>query len=94
MSCPPNMALGLCMVRSAFSVVLQWEELIRDFMAEFVDRPAVIVGNSLGSLASLMVSVQLSFGLVEVALNLPAACQWEWLGQVPRAPMWARRNVF
>ncbi len=33
----------------------QWEELISDFLQEFVEQPAVIVGNSLGSLASLMV---------------------------------------
>ncbi|GAB4824123.1 hypothetical protein N2152v2_011169 [Parachlorella kessleri] len=34
----------------------QWEELVVDFLGEFVEQPAVIVGNSLGSLTSLMVS--------------------------------------
>lgn len=33
-----------------------WDEQIRDFMAEFVgEQPAVVVGNSVGSLATLMV---------------------------------------
>lgn len=34
----------------------QWKALISDFMREFIDEPVVIIGNSLGSLASLMVS--------------------------------------
>ena len=33
-----------------------WQELVVDFMAEFVDGPAVLVGNSLGSLIALAVS--------------------------------------
>ncbi len=33
-----------------------WRDQILDFMAEFVQQPAAIVGNSLGSLASLMVA--------------------------------------
>ena len=32
-----------------------WRDHILDFMKEFVDTPAVLVGNSLGSLACLMV---------------------------------------
>ena len=33
-----------------------WQDLVVDFLAEFVDRPAVLVGNSLGSLIALAVS--------------------------------------
>lgn len=33
-----------------------WRDQLLDFMAEFVDAPAVLVGNSIGSLVSLMVS--------------------------------------
>ena len=55
----------------------QWEELVVDFLGEFVEQPAVIVGNSLGSLASLMVSGRCSIacsqllpvGLVGMACN-------------------------
>lgn len=32
-----------------------WDQLVRDFTEEFIDQPAVFVGNSVGSLASLMV---------------------------------------
>ena len=35
-----------------------WRDQILDFMAEFVDTPAVLVGNSIGSLAVLMVWMQ------------------------------------
>lgn len=31
-----------------------WAEQLSDFLAEFVQRPAVLVGNSVGSLACLM----------------------------------------
>lgn len=31
-----------------------WRDLLLDFVEEFIDEPAVIVGNSIGSLASLM----------------------------------------
>ncbi len=33
-----------------------WQDLAVDFLAEFVDAPAVLVGNSLGSLIALAVS--------------------------------------
>ena len=33
-----------------------WRDQLMDFMSEFVDAPAVLVGNSIGSLVSLMVS--------------------------------------
>ena len=32
-----------------------WQDLVLDFMTEFVDGPAVLVGNSLGSLIALAV---------------------------------------
>ena len=32
-----------------------WRDQLLDFLSEFVDRPAVLVGNSIGSLISLMV---------------------------------------
>ena len=35
-----------------------WQDLVVDFLAEFVDAPAVLVGNSLGSLIALAVSVR------------------------------------
>ena len=33
-----------------------WRDLVVDFLAEFVEGPAVLVGNSLGSLIALAVS--------------------------------------
>ena len=36
-----------------------WRDQILDFMAEFVNTPAVLVGNTIGSLAVLMVPMQL-----------------------------------
>ena len=33
-----------------------WRDQLMDFMSEFMDAPAVLVGNSIGSLVSLMVS--------------------------------------
>jgi pimeloyl-ACP methyl ester carboxylesterase len=38
-----------------------WDQQIRDFMQEFIDvsSPAIIMGNSVGSLASLMVAAQI-----------------------------------
>ena len=38
----------------AYSIEL-WRDLVVDFMNEFVDRPAVLVGNSIGSLVCLAV---------------------------------------
>ena len=35
-----------------------WDEQIRDFLIEFVQKPVVIIGNSVGSLASLMASAE------------------------------------
>ena len=35
-----------------------WGEQLADFMAEFVQQPAVLVGNSIGSLASLVAAAQ------------------------------------
>lgn len=32
-----------------------WRDQLLDFVAEFCDKPAVLVGNSIGSLVSLMV---------------------------------------
>jgi pimeloyl-ACP methyl ester carboxylesterase len=34
-----------------------WRDQLLDFLAEFIDRPAVLIGNSIGSLVSLMVRV-------------------------------------
>ncbi len=38
----------------AYSTEL-WRDQVLDFLADFVDAPAVLVGNSIGSLVSLMV---------------------------------------
>lgn len=38
----------------AYSMEL-WRDLILDFMSEYIKEPAVLVGNSTGSLAALMV---------------------------------------
>lgn len=35
-----------------------WRDQIHDFLQEFVQVPAVIVGNSIGSLATLMVAAE------------------------------------
>ena len=35
-----------------------WQDLVVDFLAEFVEGPAMLVGNSLGSLIALAVSVR------------------------------------
>ncbi len=43
----------------AYSTEL-WRDQVLDFLAEFVDAPAVLVGNSIGSLVSLMVRRALS----------------------------------
>lgn len=32
-----------------------WRDLVVDFMAEFVQQPAVVMGNSIGGLTALMV---------------------------------------
>ncbi len=34
-----------------------WRDQVLDFLAEFVDGPAILVGNSIGSLISLMVGL-------------------------------------
>lgn len=33
----------------------RWVDLVRDFMAESIDQPCVLVGNSVGSLVALTV---------------------------------------
>lgn len=45
-----------------------WDSQLRDFMAEFVDAPAVVVGNSVGSLAALMVAAAAPETVAGVAL--------------------------
>lgn len=37
-----------------------WRDLLLDFMAEFIDAPAVLLGNSLGSLIALAVRISIS----------------------------------
>lgn len=52
-----------------------WRDLILDFIAEFIDQPVVIIGNSVGSLATLMVASSLPEGTLKgtVLLNCAGA---------------------
>lgn len=47
-----------------------WRDLLVDFSTEFIDRPFVLVGNSIGSLACLMANAALPKG--------EAYAQWRW----------------
>lgn len=49
-----------------------WEELIRDFHQEFVQRPAIFIGNSIGALLALMLTAN-SSELASGAVLLNAA---------------------
>lgn len=43
----------------SYSIEL-WTEQLLDFLSEFVDQPSILVGNSIGSLISLMVKAPCS----------------------------------
>ncbi len=53
MACMSGESHGLPLEHATLMQV--WRDQILDFMAEFVDSPAILVGNSIGSLACLMV---------------------------------------
>ncbi|MEW5312174.1 MAG: hypothetical protein WDW38_003821 [Sanguina aurantia] len=50
-----------------------WRDLVLDFMKEFVDKPVVLMGNSLGSLTCLMVSSAAPAGAIAGTVLLNAA---------------------
>ena len=58
-----------------------WRDLIIDFATEWIDEPFVIVGNSIGSLASLMVASFLYPSqrplTSNATLRLPSRCKRE-----------------